>query len=299
MDRSQVASLRSFNRLVTERIGALHDDYLSRNRPLGASRVLWEVGAGAVDVRALRARLGLDSGYLSRLLRGLEDEGLVRTEASADDARVRSVDLTAAGRRERDLLDAQSDDLAASLLDPLSAPQRARLVEAAGVVERLLTAGLVEVAIEPPTSDDAQHCLQAYFAELDDRFDTGFDPAISNPADVEDMTEPAGLLLVARLRQVPIGCGALKLHGDQPAEIKRMWVDPSSRGLGVGRRVLAELEQHAAARGAPAARLETNAALVEAISMYLAAGYEEVPPFNDEPFAHHWFEKHLGAGRDS
>ncbi len=293
MDRSQVASLRSFNRLVTERIGALHDDYLARSRPLGASRVLWEVANGAGDVRALRARLGLDSGYLSRLLRGLEDEGLVRTRPSAEDGRVRAVTLTAAGRRERDLLDAQSDELAASLLEPLSAAQRVRLVEAAGVVERLLTAGLVEVAIEPPTSADAQHCLHAYFAELDERFDTGFDPAISNPADVEDMTEPAGLLLVARLRQEPIGCGALKLHGDDPAELKRMWVDPTSRGLGVGRRLLAELEQHAAARGARAVRLETNAALVEAISMYRAAGYDEVPAFNDEPFAHHWFEKAL------
>ncbi len=297
MDAGQVASLRAFNRLVTERIGVLHDDYLARNRPLGASRVLWEVGNGAGDVRALRSRLGLDSGYLSRLLRGLEDEGLVATTPSSGDARVRAVTLTSAGRRERDLLDRSSDELAASLLEPLSERQRARLVEAAGVVERLLTAGLVEVSVEAPTTDDAQHCLRAYFAELDERFDSGFDPSISNPAEAEEMTEPAGLLLVARLRQEPIGCGALKFHGDEPAELKRMWVDPSSRGLGLGRRLLAELEQHARTRGVPTVRLETNAALVEAIAMYRAAGYDEVPAFNDEPFAHHWFEKRLGTSQ--
>src|SRR5690606_1986619 len=136
----------------------------------------------------------------------------------------------------------------ASLLEPLSERQRARLVEAADVVERLLTAGLVEVSVEAPTTDGAQHCLRAYFAELDERFDSGFDPSISNPAEAEEMTEPAGLLLGARLRQEPIGCGALKFHGDEPAELKRMWVEPSSRGLGLGRRLLAELEQHARTR---------------------------------------------------
>jgi DNA-binding MarR family transcriptional regulator/GNAT superfamily N-acetyltransferase len=289
----EVARVRSFNRTVTQRVGALQDEYLSRGRPLGASRVLWEIGDDATDVRELRARLDLDSGYLSRLLRSLERDGLVVVGADRDDKRVRTARLTAAGRAERDLLDRRSDELARSLLAPLSAEHRERLVEAMGVVERLLTAGLVEVAIEPPTTAAARFCLESYFAELNTRFDTGFDTALSISATPEDLAEPAGLLLVARLHGEPIGCGALKLRGDVPFYIKRMWVAPDARGLGVGRRILRELEDHARRRGAQVVHLETNKALREAASLYRSAGYVEVEPFNDEPYAHHWFEKRL------
>jgi DNA-binding MarR family transcriptional regulator/GNAT superfamily N-acetyltransferase len=288
-----VAGVRSFNRAVTQRVGALQDAYLSRGRPLGASRVLWEIGDDAADVRALRVRLDLDSGYLSRLLRSLERDGLVAVGADRADKRVRTARLTAAGRAERRLLDRRSDELARSLLAPLSADHRERLVEAMGVVERLLTAGLVEVAVEDPRTAAARFCLESYFAELHTRFDTGFDPARSISASAAELTEPAGLLLVARLRNEPVGCGALKLHADAPAEIKRMWVARDARGLGVGRRILHELEDHARRRGADVVHLETNQTLREATSLYRSAGYVEVDAFNDEPYAHHWFKKRL------
>jgi DNA-binding MarR family transcriptional regulator/N-acetylglutamate synthase-like GNAT family acetyltransferase len=286
--------VRSFNRSVTQRIGALQDEYLSRGRPLGASRVLWEVGGAGTDLRTLRARLDLDSGYLSRLVGLLERDGLVVVELGARDKRVRTVRLTDAGRAERELLDRRSDELAASLLAALSESQRARLVEAMATVERLLTAGLVEVDVEDPASAAARFCIESYFAELDSRFESGFDPGQSISADVEELTEPAGLLLVARLHDEPVGCGALKLHGAEPAEIKRMWVAPSARGLGVGRRILSELERHARERGVGVVRLETNRSLTEAGGLYRSAGYAEVDAFNDEPYAHHWFEKRLG-----
>jgi GNAT superfamily N-acetyltransferase len=100
--------------------------------------------------------------------------------------------------------------------------------------------------------------------------------------------------VVARLRGHPIGCGALKLHAaETPAELKRMWVDPSSRGLGVGRRLLETLEALARENGVRVLRLETNNALREAIELYCRAGFVEVAPFNDEPYARHWFEKTL------
>jgi DNA-binding MarR family transcriptional regulator/GNAT superfamily N-acetyltransferase len=286
-------AVRSFNRTVTQRIGALQDAYLARARPLGASRVLWEIGEDGTDLRALRVRLGLDSGYLSRLVRSLEQDGLVSVVPRATDKRVRTVQLTGAGRAEREVLDRRSDELASSLLAPLSAGQRARLVDAMGVVERLLVAGLVEVDVEDPTSPAARFCIQSYFAELETRFDTGFDPGRSISADADELTEPAGLLLVARLRDEPTGCGALKFHDTEPAEIKRMWVAPTARGLGVGRRIVGELERHAGLRGVRLVRLETNQTLHEAASLYRSAGYVEVAPFNDEPYAHHWFEKRL------
>jgi DNA-binding MarR family transcriptional regulator len=273
-----VDRVRSFNRTVTERIGALQDAYLDLGRPLGANRVLWEIGDGT-DLRTLRATLGLDSGYLSRLIAGLQREGLVETRPGAD-KRVRTVALTAAGRAEHEILDRRSDALVHDLLAPLSERQRRRLVEAMGTVERLLTAGLVEIAEEDQQSADAQYCLREYYKELDARFEGGFDVTTSLPTD--DAT-----FIVARLRGEPVGCGAIKLH---ESYIKRMWVAPQARGLGLGRRLLRELEQRSETG---LARLETNKALTEAIELYRAAGYVEVEPFNAEPYAHHWFQKTL------
>ncbi|RZU20245.1 MarR family transcriptional regulator with acetyltransferase activity [Kribbella rubisoli] len=285
--------VRRFNRMVTQRVGALQEDYLARGRPLGEDRVLWEIGADGCDVRTLRARLDLDSGYVSRLLRSLTSAGLVQVEPSAADARVRMARLTKKGLAERGVLDARSDDLAASILEPLDERQRAQLTAAMDEVTRLLTASMVRVEVVDPRLPVAQYCLNAYFEELGRRFETGFDPARSISADHAELTLPAGLLLVATLRSEPVGCGALKLHGAEPAEIKRMWVSPDARGLGLGRRLLAELERTAAAHGATAVRLETNHNLKEAIALYRSSGFKEVSAFNAEPYAHHWFEKPL------
>jgi GNAT superfamily N-acetyltransferase len=230
---------------------------------------------------------------LSRLLRSLETAGLITVGLKKSDKRVRIARLTRRGAAERAVLDRSSDELATSLLAPLNAKQRARLVVAMADVEKLLTAAMVGIAPIDPAHPYAQHCLREYFAELDRRFDTGFDPARSIPAAEAEMRPPAGLFLVATLRDEPIGSGALKFHQKEPAEIKRMWVAESARGLGVGRRILGELEKHAAQHGARAVRLETNRTLVEAISLYRSAGYLEVPAFNDEPYAHHWFAKQI------
>ena len=151
----------------------------------------------------------------------------------------------------------------------------------------------LRLGVRDPRDPDARRCLRAYEAELASRFAGGFDPALSISATDEEMTPPAGLFLVATVDGEPAGCGALKFHGDAPAEIKRMWVAPAARGLGLGRRLLAELEARAAAHGATVLRLETNQTLREAIGLYRTAGYREVPAFSDEPYAHHWFEKSL------
>ena len=295
MEQAWIEAVRRFNRAVTQRIGALEDAFLARGRPLGQARLLWEIGPGGCDVRDLRSRLDLDSGYLSRLLRSLEHDGLVTVEVNEADGRLRTARLTAAGGAERAELDRLSDAAAASLLDPLTVRQRSRLVAAMAEVERLLAVSAIAVCVCNPRDPDARYCLRAYVEELSGRFDGGFDPARSISAADHEMTPPAGLFLVATLHCEPVGCGALKLHPGAPAEIKRMWVTPSVRGLGLGRRLLAELEARAAAHGVRVLRLETNRALGEAIGLYLAAGYREVAAFNDEPYAHHWFEKALPA----
>jgi DNA-binding MarR family transcriptional regulator/GNAT superfamily N-acetyltransferase len=293
MSREMIAQVRQFNRVVTQRVGALNDHFLSRDRSLGEARLLWEIGPKGRDVRSLRAELELDSGYVSRLLRSLEAAGLITVRSDDSDKRVRIARLTRLGLAERKVLDRRSDELAASLLAPLSAEQRGRLVAAMADVDRLLTAAMVEISPVDPSHPHARYCMREYFSELDRRFDTGFDPANSISALDEEMRAPAGLFLVATLRGDPIGSGALKFHGRKPAELKRMWVAESTRGLGVGRRLLAELENHAAMRGVRKLRLETNKTLVEAISLYRSAGYVEVASFNDEPYAHHWFEKQI------
>jgi DNA-binding MarR family transcriptional regulator/GNAT superfamily N-acetyltransferase len=293
MSDEQIAHVRRFNRVVTQRIGALRDRFLARDRPLGEARVLWEIGAEGCEVRALRRRLELDSGHASRLLRSLEDAGMVQLAPSPSDRRIRVARLTGAGLAERALLDKRSDALAASLLAPLDPQQRERLVAAMGTVERLLTSAAVEIWRVDPSRPDARQCLRAYFEELDRRSDSGFDPAAGISAEPHELVPPAGCFLIAYLHGEPVGCGAVKHHAGAPSEIKRMWVDAPARGLGIGRRLLGELEALAADSGAPAARLETNRALVEAIALYRSAGYREVAPFNDEPFAHHWFEKRL------
>ncbi|MGH9260097.1 MAG: GNAT family N-acetyltransferase, partial [Acidimicrobiales bacterium] len=163
----------------------------------------------------------------------------------------------------------------------------------------LLTAALVKIDAVDPAHHDARTCLHEYFAELDRRFDAGFDPAQSRPIDLEEMRPPTGVFLVATLRAEPVGCGALRFHPNEPTELKRMWVAPAARGLGIGRRLLTELEAYAAANGARTLRLDTNRTLTEAIAMYRSSGYRAVDAFNDEPYAHHWFEKHLGAGVSS
>lgn len=293
MDGVAVQRVRSFNRTVAERIGALSDGFLGRGRPMGESRILWEIGPEGTEVRELRARVGLDSGYASRVLRSLERQGLITLEVSPDDGRVRYVRPTDAGRAERAELDRRSDEVAWSFLEPLDDRQRAKLVTAMNEVERLLRASLVRLAIEDPTTADAQWCISQYFVELNARFDAGFDPSRSISADADELVPPAGELLIARLREQPVGCGALKFHLNAPAELKRMWVAPEARGLGLGRRILLELERDAHEAGARVVRLETNRALKEAIHLYRGSGYREVPPFNDEPYAHHWFEKQL------
>ena len=293
MATEMVEQVRRFNRTVTQRVGALDDHFLARERPLAEARVLWEIGADGCEVRALRARLGLDSGHASRLLRALEGDGMVRVEAGERDRRVRIARLTAAGLAELAVLDQRSEALAESLLAPLAPEQRERLVGAMRDVERLLTAAMVEIRDVDPEHPDARQCLRSYFAELERRSGAPFDPLIGSTAEPHELRPPAGEMVVAYLRAEAVACGALKHFGGGVCDLKRMWVADAARGLGLGRRLLADLERRAARAGARTVRLETSNLLVEAIALYRSAGYREVPAFNDEPFAHHWFEKRL------
>ena len=284
---SDIALVRRFNRLVTRQVGALNDRYLG-HRPLGESRVLFEIGLDGATPRDLRARLGLDSGYLSRMTRSLQRDGLVEQLPNPADRRTKRLSLTRAGRAELRELDRISDALAAGALEPLTAEQRARLLRAQAEVTHLLAVSMVSIEPGDAASADARWCLAHYFADLAERFEEPFDPGRTLPADAADLVPPAGVFLIARISGQPVGCGALK-----NGELMRMWVDRPHRGLGIGARILDALEQQAAELGHETVRLYTNRSLAEARSMYRARGYVEIPRYNDDPYANHWFEKRL------
>jgi DNA-binding MarR family transcriptional regulator/GNAT superfamily N-acetyltransferase len=285
-----VTAFRRFNRYFTRRIGVLDDHYLGQDRPLGEARLLFEIGDGA-SLRELRSRLGLDAGYLSRMAKALEAQGMVRLSAHPQDNRSRMIELTPAGRVEVTEQDRRAGVAAAGLLAGLSAPQRAELTGAMATAQRLLRLAGITVELVDGAAPDARSCLDAYAADLDERFPEGFDK--DDLVRPEEVSGDAGAFFVAYEERRPVGCGALRRLEPGVGEIRHVWVHPDARRLGLARRLLAALEQEASARHLTAVRLDTHAALTEAQAMYRACGYTDIPAYDDNVYASHWFEKRL------
>jgi DNA-binding MarR family transcriptional regulator/GNAT superfamily N-acetyltransferase len=290
-----VDTVRHFNRAWTQRVGALDESFLGSGRPLGPSRLLFEIGStpGGAVVRDLRDRLGLDSGYLSRLLRRLEDEGQVVLGQDPADARRRVAALTPAGTRSYAELEDRSDDLATHLVAPLTERQRTRLAEALATAELLVRAATVDISPVDPGSPEAQAAIATFFTEIDRRFEGGFEPGDAPVEDARTLRAPYGTFLLARSEGRTVACGGVRRLGEGVAEVKRMWVGEDWRGAGLGARMLRELEAAAARLGHDRVRLDTNGTLVEAVAMYDRAGYRRIERYNDNPYASAWFEKDL------
>jgi DNA-binding MarR family transcriptional regulator len=299
MSAEHIAIVRTFYRLVTQRAGALEDHFLGRDRPLGESRVLYEIGPVGADLREVRSRLGLDSGYLSRMVHSLASKGLITVRPGPEDERLRRAELTVAGLAELELMNRRSDEAAIATLVSLTVSQRERLVAAMAEVERLLRAAGAQYERVDPTGPSAQFCLKQFYAELARRFEHGFDPAHTGVMDADDFRPPRGAFVVASVDGEAVACGGVCTAARGIGWIRRMWVAESVRGLGFGRRMLSRLEDEARALGLTTLRLETNRVLTEAIRLYRSAGYVEIDPFNDEAYAHHWFAKHLVDGQSS
>ena len=293
MDQSSIETVRRFNRAITRRIGALDESYLGRGRPLGQARLLFEISPGGCDLKSLRDRLGLDSGYLSRLLAALVDEGLVEISADPDDGRRRRATLTGTGLEEWRAYDALSDDFARSLLSTLDEERRRGLLSAMAEVERLIGSAEVELVATPPYGAEATACLANYVGELEKRFQAGFDAEKSRPSG--PAARPPLIFLLARIEGRTVGCGALFDLDAETGEIKRMWVAPEARGLGVARRLLARLEAEARSAGKRRLVLDTNRTLREAMALYEKSGFRQIARYNDNPYADFWYEKALTA----
>ena len=286
-----VHRFRRFARPVTREVGALDTSFLGRGRPLGSARVINAIGSGRPDVAELRAYLALDSGLMSRLLRGLEDDGLIRTTPHPDDARRRIAALTPAGVEEYRAYEGPSDTRAASFLN--GASNRDALLDAMDLIATAFGRDLVTINEVDPADGPARHCLTRYYAELDARFPGGFDVSRSRDPDARHMIRPRGAFFIATSDGLPLGCVALKGEGQGRAEIKRLWVDRGARGLGLAQHLMAAAEDVARTLQIHTLRLDTNRALPEAERFYRAAGWTEIGRYNDNPYAELFFEKRL------
>ncbi len=291
MTYDPVFRVRRFNRAVTSEVGALDTSFLGRGRPLGAARVLNAIGHGQSDVAVIREFLGLDSGLMSRLLRSLEEDGLIETVANPQDARRRIATLTENGRSEFHAYEEMSDAQAETFLARHSRPEE--LLRAMDIVASSLRRDRVVFEEKDPRHEDARYCLGEYYAEIALRFEKGFDVSLSRDPDAGDMKRPRGAFMVAISDGLPIGCVGLKGSGGEVAEIKRLWVAPSARGLGLAKRLMTAAESIARELSIKVLRLDTNSALSEAEQLYRRTGWDEIERFNDDPYPDLFFEKRL------
>ncbi len=278
--------------MFTQMSGLLERSYLGRGRSLAASRLIFEIGEEGAEIRELRHRLGLDSGYISRLLRRLERESLVTIVADSRDRRVRHASLTDPGKVELNMLNTLSDAAAREMLDRVPPAASLAIVDAFSVLERNLSASVFDVSVADVRDSRSRRALAAYYGELNARFPSGFNAGRDDGSD--RFVAPHGAFLTATVGRTVIGCGGIAFEDDF-AEIKRMWVDPDYRGIGVATRILRGLEAAAIAAGNGTVRLDTNVALREARAFYAKEGYTEIGRYNDNPYATHWFEKTLDA----
>lgn len=294
MSRSDdaIATIRHFSRTYTERIGVLDERFLGLDRPLGEARLLFEIGRTGAAIGDLRDRLGLDSGYASRLVRRLEGDGLVHTEPDEHDGRRRRLVLTAAGHEAWDLLDRRSVEQIDALTTPLGPRRTAELADLLHAAERLIAAAGARFDPVDARAPEAQTAMATYFGELDVLFRDGFEVGDALTAECAAFDPPSGVFVLAGVGGRTVGCGGLWTVEPGVGEIKRMWIDPAWRGLGLAGRLLADLERRSRGLGHRRTILDTNEVLHDAIAMYERAGYTPIDRYNDNPYAHHWFEKH-------
>lgn len=294
MKDQDIQRIRRFNRAVTTALGVLDSSFLGRGRPLGVARVIHAIGHYGSDIGVVRSQLGLDKAVLSRMLKGLESEGLITFRADSQDARKRHADLTAKGRAEFDAYDALSDDHAAALL--AGHGQTEQLLSAMDLIASAFTRDHVEITLSDPRAPQSITCLESYYAELEARFERGFDVSLSRDPEATNMMAPLGAFYVAMSDGVPLGCCGLKGDGSEVAEIKRLWVSPAARGMGLAQRLLTECEAAARELGITTLRLDTNSALPEAERLYRKVGWAQIERFNDDPYPDLFFEKAVPVG---
>jgi DNA-binding MarR family transcriptional regulator/GNAT superfamily N-acetyltransferase len=286
-----VAAVRSFNRFWTAEIGVLDAGLVDTPYSLTEARVLYELAQAAeTDLAALRRRLDLDSGYLSRIMSRFKADGLVDAEASPADGRRQVIRLTASGRAAFAVLDQRTADAVGALLDGLGAEDRRRLVAAMGVIEDVFS------SVEAPQPDVIRSLRPGDLGWVVHRhgvvyaqeygWDATFEALVARVvADYIDHHDPRREdAWIAELDGEPVGCVFCIRRDDRAAQLRMLLVEPKARGLGIGARLVDECIRFARRAGYDELVLWTNDVLVAARRIYEAAGFTLV---EEEP--HHSF----------
>jgi len=291
---AQVEAIRAFNRFYTQRIGVLEDSYLESPFSLAQARVLYELAHRQEPTAAGIARdLGLDAGYLSRILRTLERSGLVAKKASALDGRQRLLSLTAAGHAAFAPLDTASRQQITALLEGLSASEQRRLVEAMGAIGGLLgerAEGQQPYLLRPHHAGDMGWIVQRHGALYADEYgwDETFEALVAEIVAhfLRSFDAKRECCWIAERDGENVGSVLLVKHPEREgvAKLRLLLVEPSARGLGIGGRLVDECVRFARQAGYHTVTLWTNSVLVSARRLYEAAGYRLI---HEEP--HHSF----------
>lgn len=286
-----VAAIRRFNRFYTRAIGVLERHHVGGPYTLAETRTLYEITtAGGVAPKALGERLGLDAGYLSRILKKLERDGLVRRERSDVDGR--SVVLTPSGEGAAlmAVLNQRSADLAGGLIAGLTEAQRAELTAALETAERLLAGGAQAEpwTLRPPRTGDYGWVVQAH-GEIYAReygWDARFEALVARiVADFVDDFDPAReRCWIAEQGGRNIGSIFLAKGEGTTAKLRLLLVDPRARGLGVGRRLVDACIGFAREAGYTHMTLWTQSILTAARAIYAQAGFELVDSWPNRDF---------------
>lgn len=287
-----IARLRRFNRAVTREVGALDSSYLGRGRPLGAARVLQLVKPQGTDIAEIRTRLDLDSGLLSRLLRSLEAEGLLQLVPDPGDRRRRTAQLTAAGQAEMAAYDALGYQRAAETLARAGSRQQA-VIDAMDLIATTLLQDQLELRDADPNDPAAIACLAAYYRLLTEKIPGVTADMLALPlGDPDSYRAPHGVFLIAWSDDLPVGCVSLRPLETGTAEVKRLWVAPAARGMGLARRLMTALESRARQIGYTQLKLDSNSILSEAIALYRRNGWADTAAYTGFP-ADIWLAKGL------
>jgi len=287
-----IARLRRFNRIVTREIGLLDTSFLGRGRPLGAARVLQLVSPSGSDLADIRTALALDTGLLSRLLRGLEDEGLVTVTPHPEDRRRRVANLTPKGLIEMRAYEALAHARAAQVLQR-AGNRVSELVAATDLIASVMLQDQISIRDADPDDPAAHFLFGAYFRSLADTVPVITADLCSLPdPDAPTLRPPDGAFLIAWSDDMPIGCIAFCPLEHGIAEVKRLWVDPMARGQGLARRLILAIEARARDTGIVRVKLAIDSGRTNAIALYRAMGWAETAPYTGLP-ADTWLTKPL------
>lgn len=295
LDR-RVGEVRRFNRFWTRRIGVLREGYLESPFSLTEVRVLYELAhCEEATASELGKELGLDTGYLSRILRGFEERGMISRKLSEVDGRRSLLRLTEGGRKAFAPLDARSREDIGAMLDGLSAAEQDRLVEAMRVVEGLFGARpepKVPYMLRQHDTGDMGWVVHRHgvLYAREYGWDESFEALVARiVADFIDDYDPAKeRCWIAERDGEIVGCVFVVKESDTVAKLRLLLVEPEARGLGLGTRLVEECVRFAGSRGYKKLTLWTNSVLDAARRIYEEQGFEIV-----EEEEHHSFGKDL------